>query len=219
MQSSFLDLHRAFLDKQSRLNFYRVNGLTIAAFPYLYHPEASSSSVFFLKSILKYYQNVGSSKNRLLDMGCGTGIVGLGLSQYFKEIYLSDISQKAVFCTKLNALLNFKKANIFVSNLFENVPKNTLFDTITFNVPFLDKVIENETEIATNDPSGQIFLKFIEHVSHYLAPQGEVFFGYSNLGNLATLRKIPDTMKLEKLAYEHFAETGTDRTVYRLTLG
>lgn len=107
--------------------------------------------------------------------------------------------------------------NIYHSNLFEYLP-NILFDVILFNIPFLDKKIETIAEVATNDLDGQIFINFIKQVPKYLAPKGEVFFSYSNLGNLELFQKIPEFFIVEKIANEEDKKTGISRSVFHMQI-
>ncbi|MFM8008143.1 MAG: hypothetical protein ACKO86_25140, partial [Dolichospermum sp.] len=86
-----------------------------------------------------------------------------------------------------------------------------------FNTPLFDKPIESVGELTTNDPGGEIFLNFIRQIPEYLAPQGEVFFSYSTIGNLNALNKIPSNFVVEKIVEEHYAETDK-KYLFRLTM-
>ncbi len=213
----FQELHSEFLSKQSSISTYNINGLNIIALPNIYHPEPQSSSIFFLKTIREQFQHLNSKKGRLLELGCGTGVIGLCCNEYVEELYLSDIDENAVFCTQINAFLNYMYPHIYHSNLFESLP-DILFDAILFNIPFLDKKIEASVEVATNDLDGQIFINFIKQIPKYLAPKGDVFFSYSNLGNLELFKTIPDFFIVEKIATEVDKKTGIDRSVFQMRM-
>jgi methylase of polypeptide subunit release factors len=213
----FQELHSEFLSKQSSIGTYNINGLNIIALPNIYHPEPQSSTMFFLKTILQKFQHLNSKKGRLLELGCGTGVIGLCCNDYVEELNLSDIDENAVFCTQVNAFLNYMQPNIYHSNLFESLP-DILFDFILFNIPFLDKKIEASVEVATNDLDGQIFINFMRQVPKYLAPEGEVFFSYSNLGNLELLKIIPECFIVEKIANEEDEKTGVSRCVFHMKM-
>ncbi|MBD2603890.1 methyltransferase [Scytonema hofmannii FACHB-248] len=215
--AGFQELHSEFLSKQSSIATYNINGLNIIALPNIYHPEPQSSSMFFLKTIREQFKQQNSKKGRLLELGCGTGVIGLCCNEYVEELYLSDIDKNAVFCTQINAFLNYMYPHIYHSNLFESLP-DILFDTILFNIPFLDKKIEASVEVATNDLDGQIFINFIKEIPMYLAPKGDVFFSYSNLGNLELFNKIPDFFIVEKIANEVDKQTGIDRSVFQMRM-
>lgn len=214
---AFLELHHAFIDKQAKFATYRINNMNIIALPNVYHPAPGSSSFFLLNPIRERYQHLKTKKKRLLELGCGTGVVGLSLGEYVEELYLSDIADYAVLCTRINTLINFRKAKIYHSDLFKSLP-DILFDVILFNTPLLDKPIESIAELSTNDPSGKIFLNFIEQVPQYLAPQGEIFLSYSTLGDLALLKKIPPSFTVEKIGEERHEPSQTEKYLFRLTI-
>ncbi|MFM5892383.1 MAG: methyltransferase [Dolichospermum sp.] len=208
--------HQDFLNKQAQFAAYRINNMNIITLPHVYHPAPGSSSFLMLNPIQEIYQNLQTKKKRLLELGCGTGFVGLSLGKYVEELYLSDIAAHATFCARLNTLINFRKAKIYRSDLFQSLPK-VLFDVILFNTPLFDKPIESVGELTTNDPGGEIFLNFIRQIPEYLAPQGEVFFSYSTIGNLNALNKIPSNFVVEKIVEEHYAETDK-KYLFRLTM-
>ncbi|MCC3405077.1 MAG: methyltransferase [Microcoleus sp. PH2017_10_PVI_O_A] len=214
---AFLELHQAFIDKQTKFATYRINNMNIITLPNVYHPAPGSSSLFLLNPIRERYQHLKTKKKRLLELGCGTGVVGLSLGEYVEELYLSDIADCAVLCARINTFINSRKAKIYHSDLFKSLP-DILFDVILFNVPLLDKPIESIAEVSTNDPSGKIFLNFIEQVPQYLAPQGEIFFSYSTLGDVALLNKIPPNFNVEKIAEERHEASKNEKYIFRLTI-
>ena len=215
--TGFQELHSEFLSKQSSIGTYSIKGLNIIALSNVYHPEPESTTLFLLKAILEKYQHLNNKKGRLLDLGCGTGLIGLCCSEYVEELYLSDIDENAVFCTQINAFLNYMQPNIYHSNLFESLP-DILFDVIIFNLPLLDKKIETSAEVATNDLDGQIFRNFMKQVPKYIAAKGEVFFTYSNLGNIELLKIIPECFIVEKIANEEDKKTGIARYVFHMKM-
>jgi 16S rRNA (guanine1207-N2)-methyltransferase len=73
---------------------------------------------------------------KLLDLGCGYGIVGIALKKKYPKISVtcSDINNRAVELTKKNSFLNKTKIETLQSDIFENL-KDKLFDTILINLP------------------------------------------------------------------------------------
>jgi HemK-related putative methylase len=210
--------HQANLLRHSSFSTYTINGLKIDAPPNVYHPEPDSSTLFLLKAILENCQHLKNKKKiRILEIGCGTGTIGLSLSEHASELYLSDINPNAVSCTRLNALRNGIEANIFHSDLFASLP-DILFDLIIFNIPFLNKKIETVVEVATNDLDGQILLNFMNQLPRYLDPKGEAFCTYSNLGNIEIFEKIPQCLTSEIIDCEHDQETGFERYVFQMKM-
>ncbi|MBS3167547.1 class I SAM-dependent methyltransferase [Candidatus Woesearchaeota archaeon] len=74
-------------------------------------------------------------KGKVLDLGCGYGIIGLTLLLTNKKLELtfSDINERAIVITKKNLKLNNLEANVIQSDGFENIKEK--FDTILLNPP------------------------------------------------------------------------------------
>lgn len=210
--------HQALLDRQKTFGFYHTHDLRLVAFPDVFHPEPNSSSLFLLDALLAHIPLVeGDRQPAILEIGCGTGVVGIGLRRHTKNLYLSDIDPAAVWCTRFNALINGVKANCYVSDLFAALPQRQ-FDRIIFNLPLLHQPINDSAERTTNDPGGLIFKQFIQDLPQFLARDGVAYFGYATIGDMQLLAQIPDTFKLDRIASEAFPEFNVERYVFALTL-
>lgn len=74
---------------------------------------------------------------KLLDVGCGYGIIGLSLAKIFPErqIEMVDVNERALELAKDNALLNeIENVKIYQSNIFSNVEEER-FAGILSNPP------------------------------------------------------------------------------------
>ena len=60
---------------------------------------------------------------KVLDLGCGIGVVGLILGSINKNIGIDmvDINERAINLTKENLILNGINNNVFISDVYENV--------------------------------------------------------------------------------------------------
>ena len=76
-----------------------------------------------------------SNKKRLLDVGCGIGIMGLCIKKAYPsiEISLVDINQRCIELATKNAFKNKVAANVMLSDMYEKV--NGMFDLIVSNPP------------------------------------------------------------------------------------
>lgn len=79
--------------------------------------------------------DIDSLRGRVLDLGCGTGVVGVILGSINKNINIDmvDVNERAVELAKENILLNNVTANVFVSDVYDKVSKK--YDYIITNPP------------------------------------------------------------------------------------
>lgn len=78
-----------------------------------------------------------ASSDKLLDIGCGWGVIGLTLAKLASQgkVHLIDKDYVAIDYAKKNARINhIDNCEIYLSNGFSNVP-DTQFDTIVSNLP------------------------------------------------------------------------------------
>lgn len=72
--------------------------------------------------------------SKVLDLGCGTGVVGIGLSSRSAiDITFSDVNERAVEIARLNAKRNGVRASFVVSDGFARIDGS--FDAILLNPP------------------------------------------------------------------------------------
>ena len=76
---------------------------------------------------------------KVLDLGCGSGCIGLSLYHENPKIrlFLSDFSEKALDVAKKNAKNIGSNCEFVHSNLFEKI--NGKFDLIVANLPYIEK--------------------------------------------------------------------------------
>lgn len=95
----------------------------------------------------------------ILDLGCGWGPIGIVLSSEVLSVDMVDINQRAIELARMNAKLNNKKVNIFVSDVYENITKK--YDYIITNPPI---------RVGKN-----ILYKFLFEAKKYLKENGELW--------------------------------------------
>jgi 16S rRNA (guanine1207-N2)-methyltransferase len=114
---------------------------------------------------------------RLLDFGCGVGVIGcyLGLKSPESEVVMSDISALAVHCSKESAKLNNLNVTVVASNGLMDVQGK--FSAIYTNPPFHTGI---QTDYSVTEG-------FIAQLKQYLAKGGSLtlvankFLRYSEL--------------------------------------
>ncbi len=98
----------------------------------------------------------------LLDLGCGCGVIGIALSNFFNKVIMVDINERAVDISTKNVKLNrCKNCKVLQSNGFS-------------------KLIGKKFEvIATNPPTHagkKLIISWIEQVKDHLTPKGKFYF-------------------------------------------
>ena len=115
------------------------------------------------KGTLALAENMAVAKNqKILDMGCGIGILGVAAAKFFDaSIVMTDINKRAVMLAKKNIELNNVEAEISQGNLYENIKQND-FDVVLSNPPqnagkkVCFQLIEQSKNYLKNDGSLQL---------------------------------------------------------------
>jgi len=136
------------------------------------------TSARYHASYLFYHNNLFYGKTAL-DIGCGTGLMGIVMAQYgAKRVVMSDISPLAVE-NSLENVGNFGLEDIATvqqGDLFAH-PKvrGVRADCITFMQPyFAGTPPERDTISASMLAPPQLIHKFLEKAKHHLKPQGVI---------------------------------------------
>ncbi len=154
-------------------------GVRIKSCEGVYSPAEDS---FLLAEAL----DVGSGVS-VLDMGCGSGFLGLVAAKTAGRVLSVDVNQSALECTEQNARLN-GSTNLEVrrSDLFSNIAGS--FDFILFNPPYLPTE-EGEPRDAVSlawdgGQSGRdVIDRFLADVSSYLNLGGRIYMLGSSLSD------------------------------------
>ena len=104
--------------------------------------------------VVEYTKDLNKDKIRILDLGCGSGAIGLTLKSILKdsEVSLTDISKDALEVAKLNANNLNLDVTFIESDWFSNV-KLEQYDIIVSNPPYIRTDEEIEEIVKNNEPS------------------------------------------------------------------
>lgn len=84
--------------------------------------------------LLNAYLTNKKSVKKILDVGCGYGIIGIVLGKICScKVLMTDVNKRSVHLTEMNIKENNVDADVIVSNCYENV--NNKFDLIITNPP------------------------------------------------------------------------------------
>ena len=126
-------------------------------------------------------KNFIPSGNKILDVGCGYGAIGLFLKSIHpnQELTMIDINSRAIDYARINAKANNLNVQILKSNLYEDI-QNYLFDDIVSNPPIAAGKALNSS--------------LIEQACNHLTTGGALWLvAFHNKGG-ETLKKIMNTV-------------------------
>ena len=110
--------------------------------------------------LITNYLNIGKPNIKLLDVGCGYGIIGITLSKLMNiDATLVDVNKRAVHLANMNIKKNKANATAYESNIYSEV--NDLYDVIITNPP-----IRTGKNIVT---------EFLFGAQNYLKKDGELW--------------------------------------------
>lgn len=147
----------------------------------LYQPQSGYS--YNSDSLLLYdFISSFNPKGELLDVGAGSGIVGLLVGRDFDKTNISAVEKQELFINyaKKNADVNNIKYQIYKSN-FLDLDEDTKYDYIVSNPPFYPEGVQKSEDAillnaryASNLPLDAFFQK----VSRLLKPHSHFIFCY-----------------------------------------
>ena len=155
--------------------------------------EPTATSDFLISAVASTINKV----DKLLDIGCGNGIVGISLSKLnkAKKIYCSDISNEAVKVAELNIKLNNCKGKAIKSNIFSNW-NDYKFDIIVDDISGISEEVAKLSKWFNNVPCNAGFdgsaniEKVLNQASNFLNKNGQLFFPVISLSNTKKILEI-----------------------------
>lgn len=107
-----------------------------------------------VEQVVEYTKDLNKDKIKILDLGCGSGAIGLTLKSILKdsEVTLVDISKEALEVAKLNANNLNLDVTFIESDWLSNV-KLEQYDIIVSNPPYIRTDEEIEEIVKNNEPS------------------------------------------------------------------
>jgi len=133
------------------------------------------------------------SKDIVLEIGTGSGIISIIVAQTADKVIATDISPIAIGAARKNVELNHlaRKIELREGNLFEPIGESEKFDLILFNAPYLPR--DNRPRANKfnwlerswdGGPTGRALIDpFIKHCSEFLKSSGKVQLVQSSLSN------------------------------------
>lgn len=134
---------------------------------------------------IRYANKIFNGKAKILDIGCGSGVIGLTLKQKLPNstVDLLDISKEALTVAKENAKNLNLDVNFIESDIFTNVKDK--YDIIISNPPYIKEDEEIEQIVKENEPNialygGKDGLKYyriiLENIKNHLNSKALIAF-------------------------------------------
>ena len=148
----------------------------------------------------------------ILDLGTGSGVIGIVLGNKFKNanILLSDISLNAIDIAKKNILRHkLKNISVIQSDWFTKIPKKK-FEVIVSNPPYIDKsdvhlkdkalLYEPQEALISKQEGYADIIEIIKISPKFLKPNGTLYIehGYNQHMKVHQLFLDNNFIKIEK---------------------
>lgn len=114
---------------------WRLGRLRLRIDPGVFPPGPTLSSALFVNWLLSAEGPGPWPGRRVLDLGCGSGVIGLALAQAGAEVIASDINPAAVENTVANARENKLALTAVVADLLAGIRTEAL-DCVVINPPY-----------------------------------------------------------------------------------
>jgi release factor glutamine methyltransferase len=137
---------------------------------------------------------------RVLEMGCGTGIISLHCAKAGGVVTAADINPRAVDCARANAERNGLEAEFLHSDLFLDVEGR--FDLIIFNPPYLPDEIGGDIERSWAGGEGgvRVLERFLRDAPVHLGEGGRVMVLLSTTMKDAPLQCVLSQFTRDRLS-------------------
>ena len=158
----------------------------------------------------------------ILDLGCGTGIIGItiALERPLSKVTLIDQSQHAIQNTKQNKMLHQVTNTMIQKSDWFSALDQTKFDVILSNPPYLEDndphlsqgLKDEPLDALVSGPTGIEAIQYIiENAKNHIKPSGWLFIehGYNQAIILKDL--------FEKNGYQHIENANDIHGIHRVT--
>jgi len=130
----------------------------------------------------------------VLEIGTGCGILSILAALQSDHVVATDINPQAIRCARLNAEINgvSEKIDLLIGDLFRPLRKNSTFNVILFNAPYLPEEEKEEDKPKrlidyawSGGKNGRSIIdRFIQQAPEHLKPNGSILLVQSTLSDV-----------------------------------
>ena len=181
MTRFYKPLLQQYLQKDRSFHY---DGLELQIKKGVFHPAFFGSSKVFARFLKR--QNLQGKK--VLEIGCGSGLLSLIAARKGAEVLAVDINADAVACAKLNAVQNDLSIQAVPSDLFNALPPQ-LFDIVLLNPPFFAGAPKEAPDFAWYAGTNfQFFHRFYAALPTFTSASSQVWMILSETCDLAAIQ-------------------------------
>lgn len=123
--------------------WYHYQGIKVRLLPTVFHPGWLIST----RVLLEFLTNIDLKDKYILELGAGSGLIGLYAVRMGASATVTDINPKAIEAMRESSLKNNIPLHLIHSDLFENIPVQ-IFDFIIINPPYFPRKPKDDWEVA-----------------------------------------------------------------------
>ena len=143
---------------------YRYQNIEVIVYPEVFPPHFTIST----KLLLDYINSIDLKGKKVLELGCGSGIISLLAASKGALVTASDINKTALEALEKASIKNALPVQIINSNLFDKLHEK-LFDYIIINPPYYPKAPKNDKQHAWFcGENFEYFEKLFEQLPSYI---------------------------------------------------
>ena len=122
---------------------YRYQNIEVIVYPEVFPPHFTIST----KLLLDYINSIDLKGKKVLELGCGSGIISLLAASKGALVTASDINKTALEALEKASIKNALPVHVIYSNLFDKLHEKH-FDYIIINPPYYPKAPKNDKQHA-----------------------------------------------------------------------
>ena len=170
----------------SRGRAFSLGWTSLRILPTVFHPKYFGSSLIFER----FVESLQLKGTRFLDMGTGSGIIGLCAARAGADVTAVDINPEAVRCAEENGAAAALQLRCLESDLFAALA-NERFDVIAWNPPFFPGAPRDLAEAAWFAGAGHSLIRrFAAEVRNHLSENGVLYLIFSATGGVDVVEPI-----------------------------